>query len=403
MSRDAWITGLAAVTALSSDFETFADRLFAGQSGIRHVDLLGRWGESPCAVGIVDDVPRPDGWSPESFQPLNRLDRFASSCTVRALQDAALWEDRQQLRVGVVLGLGAERFHVWEIEKAHGSGCVYDPQQEPQPTLRRIQQHLGLTGPGMTVAAACASGNYALGIARGWVTSGLVDVCLAGSFDVVTGLAFVGFNNLRALSRYSGPPEAASRPFDADRDGFVMSEGGAMFVVESARHARVRGAKAYGALAGFGASSDASHMIIPSQDPQPASQAMRRALADAELQPHEVDYLNAHATSTPVGDRAEVNALRLVYGDALSSLPVSATKSITGHALSGAASIEALACLTALRRQMLPPTLNLEDPDPECDLNHVAQKSRAHRVQVAASNSFGFGGSNTCLVLRKAA
>jgi 3-oxoacyl-[acyl-carrier-protein] synthase II len=214
-------------------------------------------------------------------------------------------------------------------------------------------------------------------------------------------MALAGFGNLRALSRRNDAPAAASRPFDCDRDGFVMSEGGAMFVLERSESARRRGARAYAAVAGCGAGSDAHHMVIPSPDPQPAIAAMRQALADARVNPDEISYINAHATSTPVGDVAEARVLEAVLGESLHDVPVSSTKSVTGHLLTAAAAIEVIACLAALEHQAVPPTMNLDRPDPECRLCHVPHEARPHRIRTTVSNSFGFGGSNTCLVLRK--
>jgi 3-oxoacyl-[acyl-carrier-protein] synthase II len=215
----------------------------------------------------------------------------------------------------------------------------------------------------------------------------------------VTPLSLAGFGNLRALSRRNDDPAGASRPFDRGRDGFVMAEGGAMFVLEPAVTARRRSARGYARVAGCGAASDAYNMVIPSPDPEPAVAAMRQALADARVDPAAVDYVNAHATSTPVGDTVEARVLGGVFGAAVRAVPVSSTKSITGHLLTAAAAVEAAACLVALERQALPPTINLSDPDPECALCHVANEARPQRVRVAVSNSFGFGGSNTCLVL----
>jgi 3-oxoacyl-[acyl-carrier-protein] synthase II len=239
---------------------------------------------------------------------------------------------------------------------------------------------------------------------RQWIRMGWVDVCLAGAGDMfVTPMAMSCFGNLRALSMRNNDPAGASRPFDRERDGFVMGEGGVVFVLESAGHARRRGARPLADVAGFGASSDAFHMVIPSPDPAPAVAALRRALADAQVNPEDIDYINAHATSTPVGDPSECKVLTQVLGDGVRKVPVSSTKSMTGHLLSGAAAMNVLACLVALQEQALPPTINLHDPDPECDLCHVPLQAQPRPVRVAVSNSLGFGGSNTSLVLRKAA
>jgi 3-oxoacyl-[acyl-carrier-protein] synthase II len=230
-----------------------------------------------------------------------------------------------------------------------------------------------------------------------------VDVCLAGSAEIACPITRANFHNLRALSRKIDDPQRASRPFDLDRDGFVMGEGAAVLLLESASSARRRGARVYAEVAGFGASSDASHMIIPSDDPKPAAASMQMALADAGLTPEQIDYVNAHATSTTVGDRAEARALRLVFGSHTLTTPVSSTKSMTGHLVSAAAAVEAVACIAAIDRQAIPPTINLDQPDPDCDLCHVPNQALAGRVQTTLSNSFGFGGSNTTLVLRKVA
>jgi 3-oxoacyl-[acyl-carrier-protein] synthase II len=211
------------------------------------------------------------------------------------------------------------------------------------------------------------------------------------------------FGNLGALSRRNDSPAEASRPFDKDRDGIVLSDGGAMFVLEPATAARRRGARPYAEVAGCGFSSDASHMVIPSPDPGPAVAAVRSALRDAGASAERIDYVNAHATSTPVGDSGEARVIQTVLGEAVRTVPVSASKSMTGHALSGAAALGAIACLTALERQAIPPTINLDDAGPECALCHVPHEARDHRVRLALANSFGFGGSNTCIAFRKVA
>jgi len=307
------------------------------------------------------------------------------------------------VRVGFVLGTATEWLALWEYDCQSGGKRVYRPQEQELPVVQSVRQRLGLTGPAVSVSAACASGNYALALAKRWLEQGWVDVCLAGAADMaMTPMVLAGFGNLRALSRRNDDPAGASRPFDLERDGFVMGEGGAIFVLERAETARQRSARAYGRVAGCAASSDAYNMVIPSPDPEPAIAAMRQALADARIDPADCDYINAHATSTPVGDIAETRVLEAVFGSAIERIPVSSTKSMTGHLLTAAAAVEALACLVAMQHQAIPPTINLHAPDPECSLCHVANQTQEHRVKVAVSNSFGFGGSNTCLVLAAA-
>lgn len=403
MSDAIWVTGVGLKTPLGDDWKQFGDRLMAGESGVRRLDsTMSRSGPVEIGGGI-GPLEAPEGVDADDFARLSRLDQLALFCTVRSLRDAGWWERRGEVRIGVVLGMGAECARIWELDNAAGGTRVYDPTQDRDTLLDRIRTQLGLRGPVASVAAACASGNYALSQARRWLQYGWADVCLAGGCDLLTPLSLAGFANLRALSRRNDDPAAASRPFDRHRDGFVIGEGAAVLTLERAAGAARRGARTYGEFAGFGASSDASHMIIPSDDPIPASQAMGRALVDAGVRPEEVDYVNAHATSTPVGDRAESRALRLVLGDAVSRTPVSSTKSMTGHLLSAAAAVEALACLTAIERQAAPPTINLVDPDPECDLRHVPREALPFPIRVAMSNSFGFGGSNTSAVFRRAA
>jgi len=403
IGKEAWITGTGAVTPLGSGLATFARAILAGRSGVTTRQLLPDQPDTTQIVAMVDAIPRPPGCDASRFARFNRLEQLGLSCAAFALQDAGLWQERASRRIGLVFGLGAEWLRQWELDALQGGDRVCHPNRDAESTIDLIQEALELTGPAITVAAACASGNYALAVARRWIERGCVDVCLAGGCDLIAPMAYAGFHNLRALSRRTDAPQAASRPFDVDRDGFVMGEGGSLLVLESSDSARRRDARVYAEMAGFGATSDATHMIIPNTDPRPAAQAIRRALEDARVAPEEVDYVNAHATSTPAGDPAETRALRLALGSAAAHTPVSSTKSMTGHLLSGSASIEALACLAALEHQALPPTINLENPDPECNLMHVRGEAYERKVRVAVSNSFGFGGSNTCLVLRKVA
>ncbi len=403
MTQRVWITGVGAATPLGHQFETFADNLLTGKSGVATHELLPNDLGGRQNIAAVGPIPVPPGWDDAAFARFNRMEQLTLSCTARALQDAGLETERGDLRIGLVLGLGGEYLRVWELDTLAGGNRVYTPELDVTSAAHVIHRELGLNGPAVATAAACASGGYALGVARRWIQLGWVDVCLAGGCDLITPMSYGGFYNLRALSRREDSPEAASRPFDRARDGFVMGEGGSMFVLESDASVRRRDAFRYGEFAGFGASSDATHMVIPSSEPGPASRAVKSALADAGVCPDEVDYVNAHAAGTPVGDRAETRVLQLALGEAVSHIPVSSTKSMTGHLLSGAAAIEALACLVAIRHQAIPPTINLDDPDPECDLLHVPHHARPAPVRVCASNSLGFGGSNTCLVFRKAA
>lgn len=400
-ANEVWITGVGGAMPLGHSYDAIADGLLAGRSGVQTVRGFNVADHPSQVAGQVHEVPCPADSSPEEFRQLHRLEQLILWCCTSALRDAGWWERRQEVRLGLVLGVGAEWLIVWEADALGGGSRVYEPERDTASLVSTARRKLRLTGPAISVSAACASGNYALAQAKRWLELGWVDVCLAGACDMaVTPMSLAGFGNLRALSRRNAEPEAASRPFDRGRDGFVMGEGGAMFVLEPAESARARSARVYAHVAGHGASSDAHNMVIPSPDPGPAIAAMRKALADARLNPTDVDYVNAHATSTPRGDVAEATVLKTVFGPNTPRVPVSSTKSMTGHLLTAAAAVEALACLVAMRSGALPPTINLADPDPECDLCHVPNEARPHRVRVAVSNSFGFGGSNTCLVLR---
>jgi 3-oxoacyl-[acyl-carrier-protein] synthase II len=398
-----WITGIGAATPLGQSYDEIGRNFLAGRSGIRAVTHFDTT-DQPCTIaGTLGPIPAPDGWDGDTFARLGPWQQLLVWCGVNALRDAGLWERRADLRIGLVVGIGGEWVLTWEAGMLVGDDRIRDPGRDRTSLTHFAREALGLSGPCATVAAACASGNVALAQGRRWVERGWVDVCLAGGCDrSVSPMGMAGFGNLGALSKRNHDPAAASRPFDRGRDGFVMGEAGALLVLEPASSARRRSARAYGAIAGYGASSDAYHMVIPSPDPVPCIRAMRSALADAGVAPDEVDYVNAHGTSTPVGDVFETRVLREVLGRSAATVPVSSTKSMTGHLLSATAAVEALACLVAFERGAIPPTINLDDPDPECDLCHVPHEAREQAVKLAVSNSFGFGGSNTCLVLRRA-
>ena len=256
-----------------------------------------------------------------------------------------------------------------------------------------------LRGPNLSAVGACASGSHAIGEAARVIERGDADVMVAGGTEApVTGLTVAGFANMRALSTRNDDCQAASRPFDLERDGFVMGEGAGVLVLEAVEYATARGARVRAHLLGYGATADAAHMVQPTEDAEGAQRCMRLALADADLSPADVDHVNAHATSTPAGDVAEAQAMRGVFGRHVDRIAVSATKSMTGHLLGAAGAVEAMLCVRALETGLLPPTINLDQPDPECALDHVANKARQQQARVALSNSFGFGGTNATLI-----
>jgi 3-oxoacyl-[acyl-carrier-protein] synthase II len=395
------ITGIGAVTPLGNDYTTIADNLLAARSGIRAVTSFPVTGQPSTSAGQITVPPSPalsEGGVVNDFQ------RLAWHCAASALTDSGISTQRGDLRVAIVLGTATERNWTWEMDyfRRNGPG-VFATNAQPPSIAEWLAATLGLSGPAMTLSAACASGNHALALAKTYLRLGWADYCLAGGLDLaLTPMIIAGFGNLRALSRRNDQPQKASRPFDRDRDGFVLGEGGVLFLLERAGTARKRSARIYAELAGHGASSDAAHMVIPSSDPAPAARAIERALAEAKVDADEIDYINAHATGTPVGDVAETRALHAALAQAVNGIPVSSTKSMTGHLLTAAAAFEALACIVALQRQAIPPTINLDNPDPACALCHVRHEAQPRSVRVTLSNSFGFGGSNTSLVLKAA-
>jgi 3-oxoacyl-[acyl-carrier-protein] synthase II len=394
-----WITGIGAATPLGSTLAEIEANLLAGRSGVSLVTRFATADYPSRIAGQVSEIPVPTSRDRAEFAARPAIEQLALWCVECALRDSGLFDSRREIRVGLVLGLGAEWMLLWEADHHRGGDRVIDPGQDRQSTLGRVVQSLELTGPAIALSAACASGNHAIEIARQWLRLGLVDACVAAACDLaVSPIGMATFGNLRTLSRRNDNPAAASRPFDRDRDGFVIGEGGVGFTLERSASARKRSSPAYAQVAGWGATSDAYHHVIPSPNPEPAITAIRRALEDARINPDQIDHVNAHATGTPVGDAGEAVVLRTVLGPATSRIPVTATKSLTGHLLTAAGTFEALACITALRHQAIPPTINLDSPD--VDLCLVAHEARPHPVKIVLSNSFGFGGSNTSLVLR---
>jgi 3-oxoacyl-[acyl-carrier-protein] synthase II len=391
------ITGVGFCSPLGHTLGELTQAILSGQSGIRAVTQFPA-NEHPSRIaGSIDHVPCPAGWE-SKVRGLNRLERALLWSWTECLRCADLLAKREMLKVGVVLGLGCEWNIAWEEE------AVVPLAIDSPSALNTIRRMLNLQGPSVTLSAACASGNYAIAVARQWLRLGLVDVCLAGGADMaVTPLTLAGFGNLRALSRRNDEPAQASRPFDRDRDGFVLSEGSAMVSLERRVDADRRGIPILAEIAGFGASSDAYHLVSPCPDGVAAASAIRQALADAQLNADEIDYINAHATGTPLGDVSETKALNAALGSAADAIPVSATKSMSGHLLTAAASFEAIVGIIAMQNSAIPPTINLDNVDPDCGLNHVAHQPQERRVATVLSNSFGFGGSNTALILKRAA
>ncbi|MBM3501834.1 MAG: beta-ketoacyl-ACP synthase II [Armatimonadetes bacterium] len=408
--RRAVVTGLGVIAPNGFGTEAFWAATTDGRSGIGRLTAFDP-AEYTCRIaGEVDDY-RPD----EHFdhKQLKHIDRFAQLGVVAsrmAVADSGLdptAEDPHRLGCLLGSGLGGVLFHEEQmIVNCDAGPRRQNPYAVPRIAPNAVSAHIAiehdLKGPNLVISTACASGNHAIGEALRKVQHGEADVVFTGGVEApLTRTTFGAYCALRVMSTRNNEPERASRPFDKDRDGFVMSEGAAVLILEELEHALRRGARVYAELAGYGLTSGAYHMVMPDPSGDDAAAAMRAALADAQASPRQVDYINAHGTSTQANDLAETRAIRTVFGEHTSTVPVSSTKSMTGHTIGAAGAIEAAVCCLALDRQVLPPTINYETPDPECDLDCVPNMARPATVALALSNSFGFGSVNACVAFRR--
>jgi 3-oxoacyl-[acyl-carrier-protein] synthase II len=401
------ITGLGCATPLGVGVEATWRGAVEGRSGVRGIT---RFDASELPVRFAGEVPEVLDLSDLPHKEARRIDRVIALAHVsarEALRHAGLVvDDDNRERIGVSIGSGIGGLETLEngARILFGSGPKrVQPFMIPMAICNMAAGYVaivqGIHGPNLCHVSACATGAHSIGEAARAIRTGEADVFLAGGTEApLTAIGVAGFGAMRALSTRNEDPAAASRPFDRGRDGFVMGEGAAVVVLEEMEHARARGASILAELAGYAATGDAAHIAQPTENAEGAQRCMRNAIADAGLTPQDVDYLNAHATSTPAGDASEARALRAVFDGHTDQLPVSSSKSMTGHLLGAAGAVEALLTVRALETGTLPPTINLDDPDPECDLDHVANKARQRRCRVALSNSFGFGGTNAALV-----
>ena len=405
------VTGIGCVSPLGATADETWSAAIAGRSG---VSANRRFDTTDFPVKIAAQAPDEFDLGDLPAKEARRLDRFtllALAAAGEALRNAGLELDAAQSeRSGVAIGSGIGGLETLSnsLIALHTSGPRrVSPFTIPMSICNMASGYVaiqhGLRGPNLCQTAACASGAHSIGESARAIERGDADVMLAGGSEApITPLGVAGFANMKALSTRNESPTGASRPFDTDRDGFVIGEGAAVLVLEDFERARARGADILAHVLGYGVSADAASVAQPTENGEGAQRCMKDAIADAGLVPSDVDYLNAHATSTPQGDPSEVRAIRAVFGEHAQRLPVSATKSMTGHLLGAAGAVEALLCVKALQTGILPPTINLDDPDPECELDHVANKARETRIRIAVSNSFGFGGTNATLVLGRA-
>ncbi|MDI7252108.1 MAG: beta-ketoacyl-ACP synthase II [Actinomycetota bacterium] len=403
------------MTSLGMCLSSFWNALKEGRSGISTITSFDPRGLPSRIAGEVSDFDPQAFMDGKTAQRLDRFCQFAVAAARLALDDAGLPEGREleeagveDHRAAVVVGSGIggmstlESQHRVMLERGYARVSPFTiPMIIPNMAAGVLGMVLGFRGPNLCTVTACAAGAHALGVGFQLVAGGWADLCLAGGVEAsVTPLSVASFCSMRALSTRNHDPEGASRPFDADRDGFVIAEGAGLLVLESLEGALERGARVYAELAGFGMSCDAYHMTAPDPESRGAALCMEEALRSAKMRPEEVGYINAHGTSTPYNDRAETLAIKKVFGELAYRIPVSSTKSMTGHLLGAAGGVEAIATVMALHEGVLPPTINLENPDPECDLDYVPGESRPAEARAALSNSFGFGGHNACLAFR---
>ena len=405
------ITGLGALTPLGNTVDTFWDAAVGGQSGVRLFSDLDP-SAYPChVVGEVLDFAPTDYMDRRSARRMARFSQFAVAAARQAAEHAVLdLETIDRSRSGVVLGNGGGGYpHVEQANKTmrERGGMKIDPlyvaKWLPNMAAANVTIQLGLRGYTNTVVTACASGTQAIGEAAEVIRRDRADLMFAGGTEAgVCELGLAGFAAMRALATsHNGEPEQASRPFDRDRDGFVPAEGAGVVTLETLDHARARGATPLGEVLGYGVSADAAHLVAPSDDGEGAAQAMRLALEDGGVAAEEIDYVSAHATATEVGDVAETRAFKQVFGEHAHQTPMSSLKSQTGHLLGGSGGVETVAAVQTILTGRIAPTLNLEHPDAECDLDYVALESRSADVRTVMKNSFGFGGQNAVLVVRR--
>ncbi len=404
------ITGLGAVTPLGPDVETTWSNLVAGKSGagkITQFDTSGFPVDFGCEVLDFD----PTVWI--DHKSARRMDRFAQLAVSAARQAEAdsgidIGGEAEKVGAAIATGIGGLKSFESCVDTLNERGPDrVNPfaivQIIPNLAAGWVSMELGTKGPLLSECTACAASNMAIGDGLDAIRLGRADVMVCGGTEApISRVGVAGFGAMRAISRRNHDPERASRPFDAERDGFVMGEAGAVVILEELEHAKARGAEIYAELLGYGVSSDATHVSDPDPTGNSPARAMQMALGDAGVDPSEVGYVNAHGTSTPVGDAAETRVLKLALGEEKARrTPISSTKGATGHCLGASGAVEAIFTILALRNGVLPPTINYEVPDPECDLDYIPNVAREEQVEIGVSNSFGFGGHNACIVLRR--
>ena len=410
MKRRVAVTGLGVISPVGNDLAAFWHNLVEGQSGIDYIDRFDASGYPTRIAAQVRDFNPADYINRKESRRMDRFVQFACSAARMALEDAALTINREDgPNVGVWVGSGIGGLETLEgqqqnlLDKGVGSiSPFFIPMMIANMASGQISIMFGAKGPSGCSVTACATGTNSIGEAFRFIQRGEAKVMITGGTEAsITPLGMAGFCSMKAMSTRNDNPAAASRPFDADRDGFVMGEGSGIIILEEMDHARERGARIYAELIGYGATSDAFHMVQPDPEGDGAARAFALALADAGVEPSMVDYINAHGTSTEFNDAMETQAIKKVWGEHARQVAISSTKGVTGHMLGAAGAVEFIAAVLACRNDIIPPTVNYTTPDPACDLDYVPGKARRRKVGVAVSDSLGFGGHNAVLVVRK--
>ncbi len=410
MSRRVVVTGIGLVTPVGTGTEKTWKNIRNGVSG---VGTITRFDTSEFAVKIaaeVKDFHSEDFFDKKTAKHVELFVQYGLAAAMMAVEDSGFEiTEKNCTRVGVITGCGIggllaiEHFHSVYLEKGpRRISPFFIPMAIPNMPSGYISMKIGAKGPNLCHTTACAAGTHAVGEALNSIRLGYSDMVVCGGNEAVIGpLGIGGFTSAKALSKRNDEPQAASRPFDKDRDGFVMAEGAGMLVLEELEHALARGAKIYAEVVGYGMSSDAYHVTAPPEDGEGGARAMQLALKDAGFAPENVDYINAHGTSTPLNDRCETNAIKNVFGEHASKLAISSTKSMLGHMLGATGGVEAALMALSIKDQFAPPTINLDEPGPECDLDYIPNVGREMNIRVALSNSFGFGGTNAVVAMKK--
>jgi len=410
LKRRVVVTGVGLVTPLGIGIEESWKGLLAGRSGIRKLTRFDAAAFPTQIAGEIEGFNPGDYIEPKEIKKMDRFIHLAIAASDMAVKDSGLKIDGSNAEsVGVIIGSGMgglpaiEHYHSILLEKGpRRITPFFIPMLIINLAGGHVSMRYGAKGPNSAVATACATGSHSIGDAFKIIQRGDAVAMIAGGTEsVITPMGIGGFNAMKALSTRNDEPEKASRPFDADRDGFVMGEGAGIMALEELEHARARSARIYAEVVGYGMTADAYHMTSPAPEGEGAARCMAIALKDGGISPSEVDYINAHGTSTKYGDELESMAIKTVLKDHAYKVAVSSTKSMTGHLLGAAGGVEAVVCVLSLRDNMVPPTINLDNPDPQCDLDYVPHKARKMELNCVMSNSFGFGGTNACLVFKR--